>query len=362
MNPETHEIHTECSSAVQDEHSRWLKQLATFTDLGKAVTSSLDIKEVLNIVMEKIKDMLRPKNWSLLLVDEKTNDLNFEIVVGEGAERIKDIRLKMGEGIAGWVAKEGTPLLVPDAQKDPRFAKKVDDASRFITKSVICVPLISKGKILGVIELINKVEEGQFKYEDLIILRTIADYTAIAIENAKYFQKVEELTITDDLTGLYNSRHLYRFVDYEVERAKRYGTNIAMIFFDLDGFKEINDVHGHLCGSKVLVEVARVINSILRKVDMACRYGGDEFVIVLPQTSKEQAFVAAEKLRSMIKEFAFLKEEGINAHLTASFGVASLPEDADDKLELIHLADQAMYSVKNSNKDGVAMAQKSGNK
>lgn len=358
MNPETDKTSSESPSAAQDEHSKWLKQLSTFTELGKTVTSSLDIKEVLSIVMEKIRDMLRPKNWSLLLVDEKTNDLCFEIVVGEGAEKIKDIRLKIGEGIAGWVAKEGTPLLVPDAQQDPRFAKKVDDKSRFITKSVICVPLISKGKILGVIELINKVEEGSFKYEDLIILRTIADYTAIAIENAKYFQKVHELTVTDDLTGLYNSRHLYRFVDYEVERAKRYKTNIAMIFFDMDGFKEINDVHGHLCGSKVLTEVARVINSTLRKVDMACRYGGDEFVIVLPQTSKEQAFIAAEKLRNMIKDFTFLKEEGINTHLTASFGVAALPEDANDKLELIHLADKAMYSVKNANKDGVALAQK----
>ncbi|OGP32464.1 MAG: hypothetical protein A2073_05980 [Deltaproteobacteria bacterium GWC2_42_11] len=341
-----------------DKHLKWLKQLSTFTDIGKAVTSSLDIKEVLNIVMGKIKDLLSPKNWSLLLVDEEKNELYFETVVGEGADRIKNLRLKIGEGIAGWVAREGVPLLVPDVNNDPRFTKKVDDASRFATKSVICVPIISKGRVLGVIELINRAEEGSFKEEDLAILTTLADFTAIAIENAKYFQKVQELTITDDLTGLYNSRYLHHFMDYEIERTKRYGTNISMIFIDMDGFKEVNDVYGHLCGSKVLVEVAGVIISNIRTIDMACRYGGDEFVIVLPQILKPHAAVAAEKLRNIIKDSIFLKEEGHNIHLTASFGVASLPEDTGDKLELIHLADQAMYMIKNSNKNGVAIAKK----
>src|SRR4030065_2938207 len=261
------------------EHDQRLSQLSSFSEMGKALTSTLDLMEVLNIVMEKISEMLQPKNWSLLLVDEEKNDLYFEIVVGEGADKLRDIRLKVGEGIAGWVAREGVSLLVPDVNKDPRFSKKGDESIKFVTKSIVCVPLKSKGKCLGVIELINKLtgEEG-FKEEDLLLLTTLADYTPIAIENAKYVTQIQELTVIDDRTKLNNQRFLYRFLDYEVERAKRYKTTIAMIFFDLDKFKEVNDRHGHINGSKLLAEVANIIRQGLRKVNIACRYGGDEFV------------------------------------------------------------------------------------
>ncbi|CAG0932441.1 partial L-methionine (R)-S-oxide reductase, partial [Planctomycetaceae bacterium] len=209
-------------SASQDSRELELKkfQFATFTEIGKALTSTLDLKEVLNMVMEKISALLRPKNWSLLLLDEETNQLRFEIVVGAGSEKIKDLRLNIGEGVAGWVAREMKPVLVPDVSRDPRFSKKADEASHFTTQSIICVPLTTRGKCLGVIELINKVEDGGgFSEDDLLTLTTLADFTAIAIENAIFMRKVHELTITDDLTKLYNSRFLHNRLDYEVERA-----------------------------------------------------------------------------------------------------------------------------------------------
>jgi len=336
------------------EHDKRVQQLNTFNEIGKALTSTLDLKEVLNIVMEKISETLTSKNWSLLMVDEEKGDIYFEIVVGEGAENIKDVRLKLGEGIAGWVAKEGKPVLVPDVSKDSRFSSKVDRSANFETKSVVCVPMKSKGKCLGVIELINEVEDGSFGEEDLLMLMILADYTAIAIENANYLREVQELTITDDLTKLYNSRHLASFLDYEVERARRYNMHLSLIFFDLDKFKTVNDTHGHLIGSKLLQEVASVIRTLLRKVDMACRYGGDEFVLVLPQTTKEQAYQATVKLRDLINSHTFLQEENLNLRITASFGIASYPNDASDKLALINLADQAMYRVKTKTRDGIA--------
>jgi diguanylate cyclase (GGDEF)-like protein len=141
-----------------------------------------------------------------------------------------------------------------------------------------------------------------------------------------------------------------------VERARRFKEDLSLIFMDLDYFKLINDKHGHLCGSKLLAEIGGLIISTIRTIDIACRYGGDEFVVVMPETSKENARVVAEKLRSVFKDNRFLKEEGINCPMTASFGVASYPEDAKDRMELIHLADQAMYRVKNSTRDGVEMA------
>jgi diguanylate cyclase (GGDEF)-like protein len=306
--------------------------------------------------MAKISEIIRPKNWSLLLMDEEKNELKFEVVVGEGSKKIKGLRLKLGEGVAGWVAMEKKPLLVPDVSKDKRFSDKIDTISEFKTESIICVPLIARGRCLGVIELINKATDERFGKEDLLLLTTLADYTAIAIENAIFLNKVHELTITDDLTGLYNSRFLQSRLDYEVERAKRFKYDLSMIFLDLDYFKDVNDKFGHLSGSKLLKEVAKLIAGKTRNIDMACRYGGDEFIILMPETTKKNAVLVARKLRKCLKEHVFLKEEGINHRLTGSFGVASYPEDADNKNDLIQMADTAMYKTKNANRDAVSVA------
>lgn len=336
-----------------DESKKRLLHLATFNEIGKALTSSLDLSEILNVVMEKISVILEPKNWSLLLVDEETDELRFEVVVGEGAEKIKGLRLKIGEGVAGWVAKEQKPLLVPDVSKDPRFYKKIDEISSFNTRSIICVPLTTRGKCLGVIELINKEEEDNFGPEDLILLTTMADYTAIAIENAKFFNKIQELTITDDLTKLYNQRFLHGRLEYEIERAKRFEYALSVIFIDLDHFKEINDTYGHLCGSKLLREAAMLFSGMIRSVDMACRYGGDEYLLLMPETTKKDALMIAEKLKNALGKNVFLRDESINARLSGSFGVATFPDDANNKNDLIHMADNAMYRVKNSTRNAV---------
>lgn len=332
------------------------KELTIFHEIGKALTSTLDIKEIMSIIMAKVNDLLVPENWSLLLVDEEKNELFFEIVVGGDTKAIKNIRLKIGEGIAGWVAKTGEPLLVDDVKNDKRFTKKVDKASNFKTESVICVPLKSKGKILGVIELINRVNKVQYDKNDLLILLIIADYAAIALENAKYFQRVQELTITDDLTKLYNSRYMHEFLDIEVSRIERYGGNMSIVFIDLDHFKEVNDTYGHLIGSQLLVEISKVIASKLRKIDFAARYGGDEFVLCLTHTDKKSAHLVASRIRKALNSTVFLKNHDLKIKITASFGIASLPEDATDKVELIKLADQAMYRVKNSTRDNIELA------
>ncbi len=338
------------------EHTQKIDQLRTFSHIGKALTSSLDLREILKILMAQISELLRPENWSLLLIDPATSELTFEIAIGEGAEKRRNVRLQPGEGIVGWVAKEGKPLVIPDVSIDPRFSKKADEISGFQTKSVVCVPLMVRGKVLGAIELINNNTEDSFSKDDLLLLETLADYTAIAIENSKLFDKVQELTITDDLTGLFNSRYLQQFLENEVERARRYNYKLSMIFMDLDHFKDVNDKHGHLCGSRLLAEVAEVLKRMVRSSDIICRYGGDEFVILLPAAPKDKAYLVAEKIRWAIKAEKFLQEEGINTSLTVSIGLTTFPDDAKDKVELLQLADKAMYSVKNDSRDGVAQS------
>ncbi len=332
------------------------EELETLVGIGKALTSTLDLREVLGAIMEKVSLLLRPKNWSLLLVDEGSGDLRFEIAVSPAATQLKDIRLKKGEGIAGWVALHGEPLLIPDVTADPRFAPEVDQAVAFTTRSIVCVPLKSKNRVLGVVELLNNLDEGEFSEADLKILSTIADFAAIAIENARYFEQVRELIITDDLTGLYNARHLLDVLDYEVDRAKRYAHPLSLVFLDLDYFKQINDTHGHLVGSRLLTEMGHLIRRSIRSTDVAARYGGGEFVIVLPNTTKEGAVTVASNLRERIKENFFLVDQGYRVRITASFGVATYPEDAQTKLALIRLADQAMYRVKESTRDAVLPA------
>jgi diguanylate cyclase (GGDEF)-like protein len=336
---------------------RTVDELAVLNEIGKALTSSLDIGEVMHLILAKVSELLKPRNWSLLLRDQQTGELYFKAAVGAGSEMLMHLRLQRGEGIAGWVAEHNAPLIVDDVIADPRFAARFDKTSRFHTKSILCVPLAIKGRVLGVIELVNGEGDGSFSTEDLRILSTVAEFSAIAIENAQNFAKVQELTVLDDHTGLFNSRHLKRTLEQEIIRATRFGHPVSLVFFDLDYFKRVNDTYGHQAGSKLLAEVGRLLLGTLRSTDVPVRYGGDEFVVLLPETSKDQAMECAKRLRAEISQWKFLAEEPYGPlKITASLGVASFPDDARAPDELLRRADDAMYRVKAERRDGVAAA------
>jgi len=331
-------------------------EVTVFHELGKALTSSLQLDQVLRTIMEKINEVLRPDTWSLLLMDVDKGELYFQIATGKGAEALKDVRIKLGQGLAGWVAQTGEVVVVPDTSKDSRFFAQVDARTKMETRSIVAVPVRFRDHCLGVIELINCVGPEGFSPRDLALLEALADYAAIAIENARHVQRIHELTITDDCTSLYNARHLNFMLDTELYRSHRYAFEFSLIFIDLDHFKQVNDTYGHLMGSKLLAEIGEAIKDKCRLIDLAFRYGGDEFVLLLPQTSKENALSVARRLHKLIREAVWLKEPGLNVHITASVGVASYPSDSRTKAELLHLADEAMYLVKNSTRDSVAAA------
>ncbi|MCP4219837.1 MAG: sensor domain-containing diguanylate cyclase [bacterium] len=336
------------------EPEKLQRQLTILNQIAKALTSSLTIDEVLKKVFYKVAEVFNPENWSLLLLDEDTDELYFEIVVGEAAPSIKDIRIKVGEGIAGWVASTGTPLLVPEVHKDPRFSKKVDEISAFETSSLICIPLRVRDKVMGVIELVNAKSLFPLAQYELDNLSAIADYTAIALENARNFEHVHRLTVTDDLSGLYNSRHLHTLLQEHIEAYYKAGKKFSIIFFDLDHFKSVNDTYGHLMGSKLLTEVGVFLRENLRPADSAARYGGDEFVVILPATDKKGAVAFCETLRDAMNKRPFCRDEGYDIKLTASFGLATFPDDADCKDRLLTKADTCMYRVKADNRNSIA--------
>jgi len=331
-------------------------ELAIMMDIGKAITSSLKLDEVLNVIMGKVSSLLEPKQWSLLLLDEETGELYFEIVVSPVADRLKGIRLRLGEGVAGWVAQEGEPLLVEDAATHPLVARHIDQQISFETKSIICVPLIVKEKVFGVIEIINALEDRPYTSADLAILSTIADFAAIAIDNARTYARLNDLVITDELTGLFNARHFDELLTREIDRSRRYALACSVVFFDLDHFKSVNDTHGHLVGSRVLAEVGTILSRHIRSVDIASRFGGDEFVLLLPSTDSRGARALVSNLRKVLEQHPFTADDGTPIRVTASFGIASFPEHARDKGDLMQRADQAMYRVKGSTRNGVCVA------
>jgi diguanylate cyclase (GGDEF)-like protein len=338
------------------ELRRQIERLSLFHEVGKALASTLDLQKILQTVMEKISDFLQPDTWSLLMLDEATQELYFEIAIGSGAHKLKDVRLKLGEGIAGWVAQNGEPLLIEDVKRDPRFSRRFDELTQMDTRSVVCVPIRGREKILGVIELVNCLGRESFRREDIPILKSLADYAAIALENARYVQRIHELTITDDCTALYNARHLNFVLDAEIYRSTRYNYEFSVIFLDLDHFKQINDTRGHLVGSKLLWMIGDIIKGHLRLIDYAFRYGGDEFVVLLPQTSKKNSLMVVRRLRDLLNSKVFFADEGLNIKVTASFGVASFPSDGRTRKELLRMADEAMYLVKNTTRDNIAVA------
>ena len=284
------------SQATGAETARQTQELNIFHDVAKALTSSLDLDSILQTIMEKMAEYFRPDTWSLLMVDDNQEELYFAIAIGTASEALKNVRLKVGEGIAGHVAKYGEKLIVPDVRADKRFAKRIDQVTQWETESIICVPLKSKLRVLGVIQLVN-VNMHHFGDQESFFLQSLCDYAAIAIENARSVEKIQELTITDDCTGLYNARHLYKTLETEVYRSSRFGYEFSVLFIDLDHFKQVNDTHGHLIGSKLLAEIGYLVKAQLRLIDFAFRYGGDEFVILLPQTGKDSALVVGAVAR-----------------------------------------------------------------
>jgi diguanylate cyclase (GGDEF)-like protein len=336
---------------------RKIQEVGIFHDVAKALTSSLDLDSILQTIMEKMAEFFRPDTWSLLMVDEEKNELYFAIAVGTAAEALKNVRLKVGEGIAGWVAKHGERLIVPDVYTDPRFSKRIDEMTKCETRSIICIPLRSKLRVLGVIQLVN-VDMRNFGDQESFFLQSLCDYAAIAIENARAFEKIQELTITDDCTGLYNARHLHRTLETEVYRSSRFNYEFTVLFIDLDHFKQVNDTHGHLIGSKLLAEIGYLIKAQLRLIDYAFRYGGDEFVVLLPQTGKDAALFVARRLRDMLRTSTFCQEEGLNLNVRASIGVATYPHDAKTPQDIIRQADEMMYLVKNTSRDNIGIAQR----
>ncbi len=333
------------------------RELDYFIKAGKALSATLEFKKVLQVVLSAARRLVRCEDWSLLLLNPTENTLHYALAKGT---RLKDLNKREyapGEGPAGWVVQQERALLIPDFSKQRRY-----DAARLYphltARSALCLPIRVKKQVIGVIQMVNRLEQEYFTEDDVALLEKLLDQSALAIERSDVFQKMSDLVTTDDLTHLYNLRYLDRVLEVEMKRSRRYKSSLALIFIDLDYFKQVNDNHGHIMGSQVLVEIADILVESLRAVDVIVRYGGDEFVVLLPNTTLKKAMRVAERVRVAIRDFKFLQKEGLALQITASFGIAGYPEHAKNRTELIHFADRAMYASKTKGRDMVSVANK----
>ena len=252
--------------------------------------------------------------------------------------------------VAGWVFRHGRDFASADLRRDTRLTGACG--------AVVAFPLRCRSKTVGAVVVLERTasaaEPKMTGVAELLV--TALEGPAVALDNALTLQRVEALSVTDDLTQLYNSRYLNQVLRREAKRASRSGRPLSLLFIDLDGFKGVNDTHGHLAGSASLIEAADVIRRSARETDVVARFGGDEFALILPDTGSEGAAAVGDRVRERIDEHRFLAHKGLDIHLTVSVGVATLPDVAASAEELIRAADVAMYRVKEAGKNNVFIA------
>jgi diguanylate cyclase (GGDEF)-like protein len=329
-------------------------EIQTFHEVARALTSSVDLSGILHNIMQQMTRFFSPQAWSLLILDEPKSQLYYGVISGGQTEKLRNKRISLGDGIAGWVALHGEPMILASVPAEYDLADEMPVDSTPV-ESFVCLPLRVRNQTVGVLQIVNCHPE-EMRNHEIFFLHALCDYAAIAIQNARAFEKIQQLTITDDCTGLYNARHLYQRLEHSLDRNQKTGKPVSLIFFDLDNFKRVNDTYGHLNGTRLLTEVGSALQDSLGLIETAYRYGGDEFVVLMPHQSKQRGIELANRLLAKLRNNSFLSEVGLNLQIQASFGVATFPEDGSDMHALIRAADTAMYYIKNTTRNGVAAA------
>ena len=314
--------------------------------MSRAVNSSLDPERVGEAMLARVAGWIQAPAWLVLAAD------------GQGEMRPMATRgltaavESSAHAIARLVIRSGEPFSAADVSLD----RRVPAGSRV---AALGFPLACRGRTIGALVALDRrtsADVPRLAVATRAALEAAIEPGAAALDNAMRVQRAEALSVTDDLTSLYNSRYLSQVLHREAKRTSRSGRPLSLLFVDLDGFKTINDTHGHLFGSRALVEAAALIRTSARETDVVARFGGDEFAVVLPDTGSDGAAAVGDRVRERVAEHGFLRSDGLNIRLTVSVGVATLPDVATSVETLIQAADKAMYWVKGHGKNGTFVA------
>ena len=331
------------------------ERLQKLAMVATAVTSSLDLNQVLNAIATSALQLVNATDVHIYLYDAETGTFTFGAAFWENGRRTPAAEQVRPHGLTATVARTGKRIVIDDAATHPLFQDEV--AKRWGIKSIAGFPLLRAHRVVGVLTVAFLHQPHRFTDDELYVLSLLADQAAIAIDNAQLHEEMRRQAITDGLTGLYNHRYFYERLNAELAHSVRYQHPCSLIMLDLDDFKFYNDRYGHLAGDELLRELGKLLRSAIRHSDIAARYGGEEFALILPETNTKQALVLAQRLLNLVRNHEFAvrgwREKG---KITISIGVASYPVHAQDVDGLVQAADMALLQAKTAGKNRVCVA------
>ena len=334
------------------------ENLHALIELSSIISSTLDPKEILYLLVKKISELMDVTRCSMISISAENQRFGRVVSTFEDRELTGlKIELRKYPEIKRALSQKRV-VVVKDAQSDPLMKEVREIIGPIGIRSIVVVPVIFRDEVIGTLLLRTSRAGRAFSREEVMFCSAIANASANALYNAFLYErlskekiKYERLAVTDYLTGIYNIRYFYKRLEEEFSRAERYRTALSCIMLDIDDFKKVNDRYGHRIGDIVLREFAQLVKRHTRKSDLLARYGGEEFVILLPQTPSKGAMVEAERLRGIVKEHQF-KALKKGQSVTVSLGVASSPDKRiRNSDELIHRADNALFSAKETGRD-----------
>jgi diguanylate cyclase (GGDEF)-like protein len=327
-----------------------IRDLRSIYEISAAIVGTLNIEELFRILPERVMKALELKDFCVFLYHPESGNLVCRASGGIYSSVPPDFTIGRGEDVSWKVFDSGEAICIPDVRCAPDF--RYGNGAKPEVRSFLSVPLLTKGKVIGILN-VTRPEPNAFDADSLATIRVLGTYLAIAVENAGFFAFVKSLADKDSLTLLYNHGAFHTRLQIELERAARHGRTLSLIMADLDGFKEINDRHGHLVGDRILTMSAGVLCAHLRKSDVAARYGGDEFAVILPETDLAATSSIAGRIAAGIAQVRFDTGEGTTISFTASIGYAACLPDSPERGSILSVADRLMYESKRRGRGGI---------
>ena len=322
-----------------------LREQSLLIDMARMLTSTIEKENLFQVIGEPLTTKLGIRDFALFLYNVEKQILEVKALMGfKNPEAIKKITFAVGEGVSGQVIKSCKKIYIPDTHKESQYLYYKGE--RFEDGSFLSLPLVFQDNLIGVLNF-TRPDPYAFSDEEIDLLEAAASQMAIALMNAKLYDTMKEVAILDELTQIYNRRYFYQILPQEVVRAKRFRKQTSLLMIDIDHFKLYNDTYGHIAGDILLREFAQLIPHYLREVDFWARFGGEEFAVILPNTSKASSKIVATKILDAISKHNFPKSSSQpGGRLTVSIGIASYPVDARDYEVLVKNADAALYKAK----------------
>ncbi len=341
----------ERSEATKNELDQKVFNLMTLQQASKVLSSTLNLEDLINISIDMFLETVWANKGILMLTSDDSTNLEVKAFKGISAEEVEALKKDPAES---WV------MATIEKERKPIFAQELSSKSyqsyTVLNKELpfaVYVPMIKEGELYGIVKVGPKINGEPFSDNDLEFFETLASQAVIAFDNARLYS----LAITDSITKLYVHRYFQFRLEEEVARSKRYNSTISLLMCDIDHFKNVNDTYGHQQGDCILREVSRIIRKNVRNTDIACRYGGEEFAIVLPETTQSDAKIVAERIRRDVAKFDFpsIMPGQPPIHCSISIGVAGFPLNADNKDQLIQKADSSLYKAKDGGRNQVIL-------